>query len=492
MTRNAYLNALRAAMSRFPALDAHPTGTRIDPNEIYFPTTHAAALDPERSLVIGNRGMGKSFWASALVQPDARERIASTWPETRLAGAAVKIEFSFSGAEGAVGISRDELSNLVQTGAPAEAIWRSITIPKLAALCGAVVPARSLERLKWVVEKPEVVRDILRAADAALTGKNSRILFVFDQLEQLSDELTQRRDLIQGILRLALAYKSYRNLRLKVFMRLDQRADSRIFQFPDSSKISGEAVYLDWRPTDLYGLLYGRLCRSEHEAFYALAAEVGVTEQDLDQRSQLPKALIEDGRIQHRLFDRIAGEFMGSERRRGLTYSWLVLHLADSRNQVSPRTFLRALRYAAEYSPSPSDTVIDYRGIHEGVREAARNRVDDLKEDYPWVPPALERLRGLSVPTEPSEMLNYWRNPSVIEQLIRNTPNDKQPAWLANPDDLVDVQLEQLLEAMSTVGVIERRVSTGKVDVPDIFRLPYDIRRRGGVTPQQRRKARLT
>jgi hypothetical protein len=153
---------------------------------------------------------------------------------------------------------------------------------------------------------------------------------------------------------------------------------------------------------------------------------------------------------------------------------------------------LRAIKFAAEYSPAPTDTAIDYRGIHRGVNEAAKNRVDDLKEDYPWVPPALKRLNSLLVPCEPDEMLGRWLNPSIIDELRAVTPASKTPEWLAETSkDDVSSQLLSLLSAMETVGVIELRKTTGKVDVPDIFRLPDDIRRRGGVTPQQRRKARL-
>jgi hypothetical protein len=56
---------------------------------------------------------------------------------------------------------------------------------------------------------------------------------------------------------------------------------------------------------------------------------------------------MEDEEQQHRVFDLIAGDAMGA-RKRGLPYTWLVSHLADARNQVSPRTFLRALKFAAE------------------------------------------------------------------------------------------------------------------------------------------------
>ncbi len=491
MTLQEHLAALRAVMADFPALEAHTAGASIDPEQIYFPKAQAAALDTERSLVVGNRGMGKSFWARALVQSSTRKKIASAFPGSRLGGGQVDIVFGFAEGEGSVGISRDQLALLLETGADVEQIWRSVTLPDIASLIGQTVPSDHMTRLRWVRDNPTAVRDIIRTADEVLAQRQGRLVFVFDQLEQLSDDFEHRRNLIQGILRLTLAYKSYRNFRMKIFMRPDQRADARIFQFPDSSKISGEAVPLDWRPTDLYGLLYARLRAKSPVSFDAVAATATIDMSSIDPWTNLPRALIEDERAQHAMFDRLAGQYMGTNRRRGLTYTWLILHLADARNQVSPRTFLRALKFAADNSPSPTETAIDYRGIHQGVNEAAKNRVEDLKEDYPWVPPALKRLKGLLVPCEMEQMLMRWRDPAFINDLRIISPPSKTPEWLAQSNPNLPILLVALMTAMETVGVIEWRPTTQKVDVPDIFRLPDDIRRMGGVTPQQRRKARL-
>ncbi len=486
------LIALRDVMKNFPVLEAHTPSHEIAPNDIYFPKAHVAALDLDRSLVIGNRGMGKSYWANALVGRDTRAKIASALPGSRLAEGQVEIVYGFAEGEGNFGgVSRDALNLLRAEGASAEAIWRAVTLPDIAKQANRSIPETLSERLRWVVGEPDAVRDLLRTADQALTQRQCRLVVIFDQLEQLSDDIEGRRQLIQGVLRLALAYKSYRNLRLKIFMRPDQAADSRIFQFPDSSKISGERVDLDWRATDLYGLLFARLRAGARCAFERVAKNVTAAWWDFDQLADLPKELVDDHRSQHLLFDQLAGLYMGTNRRRGLTYTWLTLHLADARNQVSPRTFLRAIRHAADHQPSPKDTVIDYKGIHAGVNYAAQNRVEDLKEDYPWVPPALLRLSGLSVPCEPDQLIEKWRNPSILSDLKKITPPDKMPEWLASSQTNDDKAFEDLLIAMATVGIIEIRKTTNKVDVPDIFRLPDDIRRRGGVTPQQRRTAKL-
>ena len=47
----------------------------------YVPPSHARALDPEKTLVEGIRGAGKSFWWSALNSEPHRRYVASVFPE---------------------------------------------------------------------------------------------------------------------------------------------------------------------------------------------------------------------------------------------------------------------------------------------------------------------------------------------------------------------------------------------------------------------------
>jgi hypothetical protein len=147
------------------------------------------------------------------------------------------------------------------------------------------------------------------------------------------------------------------------------------------------------------------------------------------------------------------------------------------------------LHYAAEQRPAPSETAIDHLGIKEGVRRASQNRIYDLEEDYPWVPPTLECLKGQKVPCPPQEMMMKWNGEELRDDLQRNIADAKKPDWMTDASMDDHGFYESLLDAMVSIGVIERRVTTGKVDVPDIFRLPGGILRKGGVTPQQRRRA---
>ena len=71
--------AIRTALA---ALEPSP---RVEPNETipvdraFFPLGHRGVLDLRRQLVVGNRGMGKSFWSHALLNSDVRRRLAKVY-----------------------------------------------------------------------------------------------------------------------------------------------------------------------------------------------------------------------------------------------------------------------------------------------------------------------------------------------------------------------------------------------------------------------------
>lgn len=477
------LATLRCVMAAFPSLAFHTPSMEIEPGALFFPSTHGDALDPDRALVVGNRGMGKSFWASALRNPEHRSVIATRFPAAKRLRGNIDVHFGFAEGEGTVGVSKAELAAILDTQASPELIWRAIALGKLAERCGQALPASLSDRVDWARQHPTDMRELIRLTDKILEQQSAQVLFVFDQLEQLSDNPAHRDALIQGILRLALAFKSYRRIRVKIFMRPDYFARETLFAFPDASKVKSDKCTLEWRSTDLYGLLFHRLIQAARPEFQVLLEQLGV---NVPLDATLQQRLVSDERLQHRIFDLIAGETMGATVKRARPYTWLLSHLADARHQVSPRTFMRALTCAASHLPAPTETVIDPLGIREGVRDASAHRIDDLSEDHPWVRLVLTALSSLLVPCPPEELTGLikvsGRLPEILHTLSPEAPQ---------PDDLREAtQLEQLLKQLTILGLIERRETSGMVDVPDIFRIQAGIRRKGGITPQQRRLVR--
>jgi len=477
---------IREALSALPPLAAHSTGERLDPSDIFFPISHSAALDPEVTLVVGNRGMGKSFWASALAHEDTRNAISEAYGSHQAGQLQnVDVHFAFADAEGGGGgVSKREIASA--GSAPIEAIWRAALLRHLAKIVNVAVPRRFSELVKWVVDNPEEEADIFRLADTQSTRRGRKLLFLFDQLDHLSDSWPSIQALTQGILRLALSMKSYRSIKVKIFMRPDQADNKELFRFPDASKVSGTRARLKWRSIDLYGLLFFHLFRDAPQAMTGIMDLLRINADRMHHRLPIPTSIAISPENQNRLFDHIAGPYMGNNKKRGFTYTWIPLHLADGNDEVSPRTFLKVMKTAGDYMPPPPDTAINYLGIQQGVREASENRLSELQEDYPWVSTALDPLRGAVVPCEVDDVVEKWIQHSVVEDIRERYRGAQGPLELEISGNRKDPPYG-LLSSLHEIGVVELRTN-GKLNVPDIFRLNAGILRRGGVTPQQRRK----
>ena len=204
----------------------------------------------------------------------------------------------------------------------------------------------------------------------------------FAWLEDQSSEQVERQlllnveapiQLTRALLRLAIGLQSFTSIRAKIFMRVDMFSDREIFRFQDSSKIKNDHVSLVWQPEELYGLVLFEILRNpDGQPALNLLAE------QTDTLAALP-INGEDSRLhvskQRRLVHALAGEFMGSNKKRGLVYTWVPLHLSDAANNCSPRTFLAAWKEAAERVPAPADRAPaagrwcpDRSGLRERIR----------------------------------------------------------------------------------------------------------------------------
>lgn len=462
---------LRKAISELPRADNLSPNQPIDPADVYTVAEHRAALDPDRALVVGNRGMGKSFWAHALAQEATRANAAKALAFHELARTTVRI--GFNAAEESKFAPSAEVIAQAQGRNP-EMVWRAVLVRIAASLTNDRIPKKFVELVEWVAADAERAATVMSRADASLIAAGQKLLVVFDALDRLGDTWQTVQELTRGLLKQTLKMNSYRAIRIKLFMRIDQFADRSLFSFPDASKLQNNRVDLFWRDVDLYGLLLMRLSRSSAaKAFERLLP------------SKLLREAFEQPERQKPIVDTLAGEFMGSDAKRGRVYTWLPLHLADAFMHTSPRTFLTVWREAARHTPTPVGKAVDHLGIAEGVRKASEDRLHELKEDYWWITAALAPLRDELVPMPLDELKQIWRQQGTAKSIMRESSLTKRlaPVQLVatDPRDLEAA----LVSALQAIGVLEIR-SNQKINVPDIFRIEAQIKRKGGVKPPRR------
>lgn len=467
------------------ALAAFELSSRVEPNEeisierAFLPEGHRGVLDLRRQLVVGNRGMGKSFWTHALLSSALRNRLAEAYGYPLLGGAHVLVGFNGSDKVSPTAPTQVEVTELLAHGVPPESIWRAVLIR----VASSFLPDGADKPLTHVISTlqgdPNRYSTVLSAADDELARTGSTLLVVFDALDRLGPDWNSIGRLTRALLSLTVGLQSFKSIRAKIFMRVDQFSDQDLFRFPDGSKIRNDHVNLIWRPTELYGLLLFELMRNDlsRGPLETLAARERASE-------ALPRSGVdrwENAEAQERLINGIAGEFMGSNKKRGQVYTWVPLHLSDAAHTCSPRTFLIAWKKAAERLPPPEGKAVDHLGLLDGVRSASTSRLEELYEDYPWIKPALQALRRQHVPMERKQLFEIWQDEDVIGTIRTESAEPRYtPVKFLAGDELA-----ALLSSMRDVAVMEERTN-GKINVPDIFRVEAEILRRGGVAVPKR------
>jgi len=257
-----------------------------------------------------------------------------------------------------------------------------------------------------------------------------------------------------------------------------EQLDDPSIGFTDLSKLKAGKIDLSWDNVDLYGLLFSRLANEQNSR----AAFSRVVEQERikligNDLIRLPNSLARDKKIQEKVFIQLAGPYMGSDHRKGKTYTWLPSHLADGFRVVTPRSFLTALRRAAEVSESAHNRVFTIDGIKEGLRAASRVRVDQLREEYKWIELALLPLEGLRIPCDETLIIERWRETRTADAIERDAgekgylaPSEMPVLGKAENAGRSVLRERGLLATLLKIGVLEGRTD-GRINMPDIFRI---------------------
>ena len=463
----------RAALAGLP--DETSYGESPKPKYVYLPRSHLKATDPNSLLVTGMRGAGKTFWWSALQNSDVRRLVGqSTGKETvTRTGFGVPSRDDYP--------SRDILQALMSDGVDPRILWRTVQAWQLASNSHPLLQQNTwAERVHYVSNHIEPIEHLFRERDDEFNRRGVYCLILFDALDRCADNWLDMYRMIRGLLQTALDMRGYQRLRVKVFLRSDQVDATKVADFPDASKVLSSAVELNWPSHELYGLLWHYLANGPHGADFRkfLTADDWQSVEAGDQRVfSVPRSLISRGEDQREKFHVIAGPWMGRGPKRGFPYTWIPNHLADTEGRVSPRSFLTALKTAAENtadSHPAHDYALHYDSIKRGVQEASKIRVSEIQEDYPWVHQIVSPLKGMVVPCTFDEIAERWQLDPLAEA-VKQGEVKLRPRHIEQGSNGIREDLESL-------GVFFR-MRDGRVNIPDVFRVGYGLGRRGGVRP---------
>ena len=478
----------QALMSALPDPDQASRTPQQDAPFTYVPQSHALALDPENPVVEGIRGAGKSFWWAALVSEPHRRFVASAFPESKISTNVLPSQ-GFGSSPSDTYPGKDTIARLVSRF-EARHIWRAVIANQIEVADPYPQEGTKWEtRVSWAKEHPEELDTLLFEKNADLGQKGIVRLILFDALDRLADDWAAIRPLSRSLFQVALDFRGYRNIRLKIFVRPDMLEDREILAFPDSSKLLTRKIALVWRRADLYALVFQCLgnAKLEGDAFRNhFQKELGL-KWDYDttnNASVLPRDLRTDEDLQKKVFHAITGPAMASGasgHKRGFPYTWLPNHLLDGKSQVSPRSFCAALRSASRQDALKDwGYPLDYKAIQVGVQEASRIRVNEItREDYPWILTVMAPLRNkITVPCSENDIIALWTDEKIIYKLRMQIQGDV----VKLPPQHIDEGPMGVLNDLEALGVIQF-LSGGRVQMPDVYRIAFSLGRRGGVRP---------
>lgn len=470
---------IRESLMNAIPLTTSSHGEAPERRHLYMPPGHAKALRLECNLVVGARGVGKSFWTAALRAPNLRQVLGKSVKE--LENTDVHVGFGVAPDIDAFP-DMEVFAQLISSGFEPFEIWKGVIIRWLSKFDSLKIPIEFWgQTIQWVRDNPELLARSIQKANATLSAKGQFALILFDALDRTSNDWGMMDRIVRDLLRVVLWLKSYPRLHAKVFLREDQ-SDRTITDFPDASKLLATKAELTWASHDLHGLLWQNLCNSQDGDgvnLRSLYKSVIGTEPRFEQAWLVSDEVKREGAKQRELFNSLAGPWMGRDRRRGVPYIWSVSHLADGRGRTSPRSFLAAIRQAAEDSVDnyPDHNLpLHFESIKRGVQKASQIRVLEMAEDYPWVPKVMDPLRGLTVPCQIEAVEERWKShlPSGLSGLSeqRLPPQHAERGWSGVRSDL------------ERLGIFET-MKDGRVNLPDLYRVGFGLGRRGGVKPVQ-------
>ncbi len=489
MTEDMHIDTerTRSALVDLPDGTVHGKGPHL--TQVYLSPSHVKAIDPDNMLITGTRGAGKSFWWSALQESGIRSLIYK-WSQLHWSNRNINLDERTEvrpgfGAKPAPDDypDKDVLKRLLRSGKEPRVIWQTVQVWQIAS---DDHPIRKLQtwksRLDYVHKNPESIGTLLFNRDTEFDNKGVYFLLLFDALDRCADDWNDMYRLVRGLMQTALDMRSYRRLRVKVFLRPDQVDESKMGNFLGASRVLSSSVELSWPNSELYGLLWHRLVNVEPEcgiSSYIPNSELKSIQIGMKRLLLVSRRWISRGDVHREIFHKITGPFMGRDRRRGFPYTWIPNHLEDAAGRVSPRSFISALKVAAQDTIDRYDRheyTLHYDSIMRGIKAASRTRVAEIKEDYPWVDRVLVCLSGMTVPCRFDEIEERWNSEQVLARIRDDVEND----LVKLPPRHLERKALGICQELEDLGMF-LGIGDGRINIPNVFRVGYGLGRKGGV-----------
>ena len=487
--------ALRGQLSDLGYGQAESETPELFSHRLYLVPEHLRALDPRVVLVVGPRGAGKSalfrtFFAEEVNLGDA---IISRVPQT--ASTAMPFDSTTWKAAFPGGTSFPDTQALerhIDSDEQAKRIWylmlvrcltsefddaqkaslRPLIEPRATEIDKILAAANSLEA------NPTAVLDTL---EERLEHEGRWVFVGYDELDTLGGfNWVLMARMVRGLVAFWSDYsRRWRRIRAKIFLRSDLFRRHAGMGTADFAKLAANRAILGWSDAAILGMLVKRIANTSEElASYCKGARV-TFEKD-DTLGLVPNIPAPD--VAHSLLERMVGEYMGSDKKKGFVRNWILDHLRDGNGDLCPRTLVRLIELAAANNAANrilrSPRLIHPTALRQALNDVSSDHVTQgISSEWPWLEGVKRRLI--------QQQLVPWQSSEIVKLLSSDWDETwGQPSSTVRPPEERPVDLVNYLVEL---GIFRRR-SDGRVDVPDLYLFGLELRRKGGVKVGARRQ----
>lgn len=379
-------------------------------------------VDRLTALVIGAKGAGKTLlWRKLLRESSEQNAYVPGHGPAQLSNA----------DSGALNLSADTLKELEQTAklernANYRAFWRfyalarifnsapnasKITFDKeeltteerrvvrqLQSISSAAQLSRLLKTALAMPTASTLSERLLDKVDEVLTTASNRsITLIYDGLDTGfdvgKDSAERRRRFVTALLQnVGEARGRYRRVTFKVFLREDVWFEAEL---QNKSHLEAARADLVWRAEDLWRIALQLAMTSETYRQLAEKIEPGVSSK------------VTDESVLRRILVPLWGETIETGKN-AITANYIQKRMSDAAGRLFPRSLVQLLGTAVEEERKQREPLVNrllrFTSIREGMREASKQRVSDLKAEYKGLGEYLELLRG----TEATGTAEEW------------------------------------------------------------------------------------
>ncbi|MDQ2905238.1 MAG: AAA family ATPase [Chloroflexota bacterium] len=260
----------------------------------------------------------------------------------------------------------------------------------------------------WLVQRAKVpqhaprANDELLAIDEWLKEQDKRVWVLYDELDVGFGQSKIRRNALEALAGWWVENGS-RLTRIvpKILLREDIWTD---LNFTNKTYFSSCSVQLRWEESDLWRLVLRQSLGKSPTLANLIQQEYGIDRKQLDNtpEQQLRRSLY-----------LLWGERMGRSRK-AYTYNWIRNRISDSKNNRFPRSLIQLLQRAVDLEKQNNErsvyqAVLRPRTLIEALPFVSRERVAEVRNEYPEFADYLGKLAGQRSPITLEKLGQNWR-----------------------------------------------------------------------------------